>query len=150
MIARVWTNDNIFSITLLIVCAVAWGQLENTSFYGALFPKVVIALLAFFTIINLLQGIRKPEKVTIFEGERKIYIFIMLLGMLAYVWLISRIGFLLSSIVFMTVFFWFLGDERSFKNAVKSIIFAVFLSTVFSYIFVNIFSVTLPRGILGF
>ena len=107
-------------------------------------------MLAFFTTINLIQGIKKPEKVAIFEGEKKVYIFIMLFGMAAYVWLIPRIGFLLSSIGFMAIFFWLLGDERSLWSATKSIVFAAALGTALSYVFVRIFFVTLPRGILGF
>jgi|GEM_PF-2132001 len=150
MLARLWTNDNIFSIILIVLCVAAWLQLEGASYLGSLFPRVAILLLAFFTIINLIQGIRKPEKVAIFEGDKKIYIFVMLLGMAVYVWLIPRIGFLLSSIGFMAIFFWLLGDERSLKNAIKSVIFAIALATALSYVFVNIFFVTLPRGILGF
>ena len=150
MKARLLTNDNIFSVLLLVVCVFAWRELEGASFHGSLFPRVAIILLAFFTIINLIQGIKKPEKVAIFEGEKKVYIFIMLFGMAAYVWLIPRIGFLLSSIGFMAAFFWLLGDERSLWSAAKSIVFAVALSTALSYVFVRIFFVTLPRGILGF
>jgi len=150
MLARLLTNDNIFSVTVLVVCAIAWRQLADASYLGALFPRVAIILLAFFTIINLIQGIRKPEKVIIFEGEKKIYIFITLLGMAVYVYLIPGLGFLLASIIFMATFFWLLGDERSLKNAIKSIAFAIVLGTSLSYVFVNIFSVTLPRGLLGF
>lgn len=150
MLARILTNDNIFSIVLLIVCVVAWRALEGASYFGALFPRVIIIVLAFLTIINLIQGIKNPKQVAIFEGEKRIYIFIMFIGILAYVWLITILGFLLSSILFMATFFWLLGENRSLKNAIKSVVFAVALGTSFHYIFVNIFSIPLPRGPFGF
>ena len=150
MRAKILTNDNIFSVVLLIACVLAWRTLEGASYYGALFPRVVIIILAFLTVINLIQGLRSPEQVAIFEGEKKIYIFIMLIGILAYVWLITVIGFLLASLLFMAVFFWLLGDERTLKTAAKSVVFALVIGTSFNYLFVNIFSIPLPRGPFGF
>jgi len=150
MLARIFTNDNMFSMFLLFVCVVAWRALENASYMGSIFPRTVVILLAFFTLINLFQGLKKPEFVEIFVGEKKHYIFVMLLGMVVYVWAIPRIGFLLSSVSFMAIFFWLLGDDRNIKNAIKSIIFAAVLGTVLYFIFVTVFNVPLPRSPWGF
>lgn len=141
------TNDNIFSVFLLIVCAIAWKMIENISYLGAFFPKVVIIILAFFTLIQLVMGLKNPKQVKIFDGDKQIYMFIMLLGMLAYVWAMSYLGFLLSSMLFMAVFFWFLNEDRSPKTAVKTTLLAVVISAGFYTLFANVFLVPLPKGI---
>ncbi len=141
------TSENIFSAFLLVVCAVAWNSLANVTYYGAFFPKVIIVVLAFFTIIQLIIGIRKPKHIKIFDGDRQIYMFAMFLGMIVYVRLMPILGFLLTSMLFMAVFFWFLGEDRSPKNAVKTTLLAVVVSTGFYTLFANVFLVPLPKGI---
>lgn len=141
------TSDNIFSVFLLIVCAVAWNALEKVTYYGAFFPKVIIVVLAIFTIINLIMGIKNPKHIKIFDGDKQIYMFIMLFGMVAYVWLMTILGFLLSSMLFMAVFFWFLGEDRSPRTAIKTTLLAVVVSSGFYTLFAKVFLVPLPKGI---
>ncbi|KUO53372.1 MAG: hypothetical protein APF76_09020 [Desulfitibacter sp. BRH_c19] len=141
------TNENIFSVFLLAVCAVAWNSLANVSYLGSFFPKVIIVVLAFFTIIQLVIGIKKPKHIKTFDGDRQIYMFAMLLGMIAYVALMPILGFLLTSMLFMAVFFWFLAEDRSPKSALKTTLLAVVVSTGFYTLFANVFLVPLPKGI---
>ncbi len=142
------TSENIFSVLLLALCAVAWNSLANVSYYGAFFPKVIIVVLAFFTLIQLIIGIKKPKHIKIFDGDKQLYMFIMLVGMVAYIWLMPILGFLLASMIFMAVFFWFLGDDRSPKSTLKTTLIAVAVSAGFYTLFANVFLVPLPKGIL--
>ncbi len=141
------TNDNVFSVFLLIVCAGAWKTLTRVPELSSFFPKVVVVLLAIFVLIQLVIGIINHKQSKIFDGDQQVYMFIMLLGMILYAIGMKYIGFLYSSILFMTVFFWLLGKDRTFKGAIRSTIFAVIVASGFFIVFAKIFLVPLPKGI---
>ncbi|MEW6622714.1 MAG: tripartite tricarboxylate transporter TctB family protein [Bacillota bacterium] len=146
MLSRL-TNDNIFSVIILIACAAAWNSLDRVTYLGAFFPKVIIVILAFFTLIQLFLGFRNPKQQKILDGDKQVYMFIMLAGIILYVWSMTYIGFLLSSMLFMAVFFWILSDERSAKGAVKTTVLAILVSSGFYTLFAKVFLVPLPIGI---
>lgn len=141
-------RDTITGLFLLAVCAFAWHEVANISKMGKFFPQVCIVILAFFSGILLIQGLRKHFPTSLFEGIQLKYVKFMIVGIILYLTAIVFIGFFLGSLLFLTAYGLFLDSERNKKTAVQAFLVGLFATTLFYFVFHNIFSVPLPIGLI--
>jgi len=124
----------------------------KASFQGGLgpgfWPKLVLGLLVFLSIINLFSIFKKKpnnkkvEKETAIKKDYfKLYNSIIL--MILYVILINMIGFICLTPIFLILLFWILGYRKKILNP----IIAVGIVILMVYVFPNVLYLMLPRGI---
>lgn len=110
------------------------------------FPRVVVLLMIVLLSISLFKVIKNRKE----ENNSKVKIaeldpsFLMLIGLiLAFVLLINPLGFLLSTLILVSGILVILGQKS------PKMIVSISVSTmlVFTFVFGNLLSVPLPRGI---
>lgn len=75
----------------------------------------------------------------------------MAVGLIVYISAMVYIGFVLSSLIFMIFYMWYLNEERKTNGAkvlLKSAILSIFVVGVFYGIFHNLFMIPLPVGLI--
>ena len=128
----------------------------SAPFAGAsFFPRVVSVLLAISSVVLIIKAIVRGKKIEKAEkkpdlktsGEK--YVLYMMGATILYVIAIPTMGYLVSTMVYMTVSILFLGSTYStYKGIVISTTVAGLIS-VFAYVlFGTVLSVFLPRGFL--
>lgn len=144
--------DSISSIVILGICTYFW--IESTKFtkFGSLFPQAVVIALGLAALALLIVSFfRRRERVKAFEQTGVKYLNIVITGLLVVAWVffIKLLGFMVTSIVFFAVIT-ILFDSRK-KTAlyiIKKI--AVVVATVgFFYLFFSkLLLVPFPKGAL--
>lgn len=122
---------------------------------AGLFPRIIILLLLFFMVVRTVRWFRDPESrsdfafLEMFQGPRLVY----LAGTVIYIVILPRLGYVLSTILFMGVmvnFFYRVQWEK--KPTVKTegiIITSIIIGTIGMYLFFGeVLSIRLPQGIL--
>lgn len=110
---------------------------------------LVFGLIRFYTSIKSLVKVNfdNPVKESDEAGSR-IHVILTLVLMLAYALTMKRLGFLISTTVYM-----FLQSMILFPKKKMNFIIAIAVSLIFSIsvylVFVRVFSLVLPQGILG-
>ena len=87
-----------------------------------------------------IEEILKPD-------NRKIALTFVLLA--AYVLLLKPVGFVITSIVYLFLQMNVMSDEPTVKQRVVFAVLSVIVPVIVYYVFVNLFSMVLPAGILG-
>jgi len=130
--------------------AVTIGDLVGPRF----FPKIVAAIAIISGVLLLLGEIisKNKEKQKIawdFQEEKHVYIRIALtvVAGLIYGFLLVPLGYLLSTIIFMTVIMFIINGTR---RIFESIIFSMAFSITTYVAFAILLNIGLPRGILAF
>lgn len=109
---------------------------------------VGIVLLAGFIIFNILRQIKKTqwdteqEDATIEQFSDK-RLFTLISSTAIYVFLLSYIGFISLTPIFIIFISWLIGIRVIWKN----LTFTLLLTAIFIYVFGNFLYVPLPRGI---
>jgi putative tricarboxylic transport membrane protein len=156
-------GEIIFLVFLLITGGVMFystydfrTSLLDTSGGPALFPRIVLIFLLLMLVIRIVQILCSKEKkqfafLEIFKGSR--LFFILSLGV--YIVLIKPLGFILSTVLFMSVLI--LGFRYSMSKSVGkpgSVAIAIGFSAVYAVLmyvlFAKILNIFLPAGLLGF
>lgn len=108
-------------------------------------PQFILIIVLVLLLISLFNAIRKM-KVNQNKGESlnlNITFFGLLVGIIVFIFLNEVISFTLATIVFCFGLFFLLGQRKYLKMSINSIIVAV----LFTFVFGNILSVPMPRGI---
>ena len=156
-------GEIIFLVFLLISGGVMfWSTFSfrtnplDTSGGPAIFPQIVLAFLMLMVVIRIVEILCSKEKkpfafVEMFKGSR--LFFLVSLGV--YIFLIKPLGFIVSTVLFMTVVI--LGFRYSMSKSVGkpgSVAIAVGASAAYAVLmyvlFAKVLSIFLPAGILGF
>ena len=116
---------------------------------GSFFPRVIAVMMGIFAIIQIAVSLLQKKKEEPFSGIDAKRVISMVLGISLYVALIMLIGFILSGILFLAFFFWYLerGGDKS-PSMARSLILAVLITGAFYSVFHYIFLVPLPVGML--
>ena len=106
-------------------------------------------MLIILGVILLIRGLIKKDNTNPFAGVSPSRLLIMMVALAIYVVLIPFLGFILSSMLFLTLAFLYYG-ERKLKalGILKQVLFAVAVSIGFYAIFHHAFLVPLPTGSL--
>ena len=158
-------GELIFNAILAVVAVVMFAMTYSfpTSIFdksggAGLYPRIVIIFLLILLVIRTVQILRSNEEkqrkfvfFEMFQGSRLIYI----LTTLAYFLLVMRVGFVLTTIVYLIwsiLFFYSLQEQKhpSRKITVIVVISAISGVILLDYLFCNVLGVLLPAGILGF
>lgn len=143
--------EKVFSLILSIVSLFVFYLASNfdMDFIGPsglgpdFFPKIISVILFFLGIIIFINKIRNEKKEEIKDTDIKSTLSII--GIFAlYIFLIGKIGYLVSTILFSLMAISILSKESFVLKILYSIIFPLALYLLFTYAF----KVSLPTGIL--
>ena len=141
----------IFMITVVVVFWIQLMSLKTHRFYvhlDIIFPQFVLISMMVLSLILLIKSLREPDRKTLFLTINKKKIIIEVVAGILWVSLFSVLGFIISSIVFIT-FLTIILEEKSKNNPKKiilSVIFSLILVAVVYFLFSNALEVPLPKG----
>lgn len=136
------------SLAFLLIAAGAWQMAGSLTEMGAFFPQVIAAMLGLFSLMQLAISIFQKKKETPFAGIEVPRVVMMLLGIAVYVGLMTLVGYILSGIIFLAFFIWYLNSNGSSAPVVKAILLAIAINAAFYLVFHYIFLVPLPEGLI--
>ena len=137
--------DVIISIVVLIFLGTLFVQvpaIPDTS-RGYPFALLIIATaMTLFLLVKSLLRLKNEEAAESKVLEQAKTIAPYCLMIIAYIWLLDKLGYIISTVVFMIASLLFL----KLKNKILMIVLAVVLTCLLYYIFTNFLVVILPRG----
>lgn len=119
------------------------------------FPRIIFGVLIIFALIIIIQSImksmREKKAIISFDNRRffieqfdKTKLFGSLALLVAYSLALKFIGFLLSGIIFISLFNILFSGDRSKKGIIKSIIISTIETLIIWFVFGYLFNITLP------
>lgn len=156
-------RDSLTGIALLIVSAfyfkgsfIRTSQLMTAQHGPEFLPRIYSAVLAGLSIILIAGNIRdvkknKAEENPQTENGSLFRVLATVLLVLVYIMFMKRIGFLVSSAVYMILQLCLAAFPGTTKrDYAKFVLFGIVAACVLSYLFIRLFSLALPRGMAGF
>jgi putative tricarboxylic transport membrane protein len=146
---------------LLYVSTFSFKQLTISAIGSAFMPQIVaigLFILSVVLFINAFIGWKKEKKSAeeteesqIKEEKEKIsytLVFISLGLMVIYLFLISKIGFLIATSAYLFIQIYLISPDDK-RSPIKFAITSIVTSVLVYYVFKNVFYLMLPAGILG-
>ena len=142
--------DRIASIVFMLTAVVFWSQTGDLRFEGRIFPRFVIV---FFLILSAIMFgrtfIAKEAKRKSIMPEHVGYIIACIVVAFVWVYLLSRTGFIITSVPMLTLLTAILDLERpSFRRTMSSLAIYALMVFTFWLIFHKALLVPLPTGYL--
>jgi hypothetical protein len=132
-------------IALFLICTSLWLYTDSMRFPpgAGTFPQLMLIITIVFSIVVLVQDIRKKPAVgSAGAGRLRPYVVFALAAV--YGLAIEMVGFFTSSVVFGLVMMYYLGVRR-----IASYVVAICAMTLFYYVvFDRFLHVPLPKGVL--
>lgn len=116
--------------------------IENTGLGPDFFPKVIAVILFILSAMLFAGSLKNKDKKSIYNPNMK-YTFMVIFAFAVYVFLIDRVGYLISTIIFAFVVITILKSKSKILNIVFAVIFPIALYLLFTYAF----KVSLPTGL---
>ncbi|HJH06773.1 MAG TPA: tripartite tricarboxylate transporter TctB family protein [Fusobacterium ulcerans] len=143
--------ETVFSAFLCIVSAfIFYSSTQfNMAFIGNsglgpdFFPKVIAVILFILSAMLFVGSIKNKDKKSIYNPNMK-YTFMVIFAFAVYIFLIDRIGYLISTVIFAFVVITILKSKSKILNIIFAIAFPIALYLLFTYAF----KVSLPTGLL--
>lgn len=118
-------------------------------------PKIILGILIILGVIIFIQSLLKAKRenrpVIDFKNKRffednydKVKFYGTIILLLLYVFSMNLLGFILSSIIFLSLFNVLFTGKKDIKSIVKSIIISIIETMVVWFVFGYIFEITLP------
>ena len=142
--------DWLICIVLAAVLMLFVLELSDTAAAARIYPAVVLGG-SYLMIILTLFGWFKAKKAGAFdnvvsmETKRVVYIVVYCLAILLYIFLIEKLGFIISTILFGVYSLVYMKN----KNKLVIIILPIVVAFVLQFVFKNFLFVRLPAGFLG-
>jgi putative tricarboxylic transport membrane protein len=114
----------------------------NTGLGPDFFPKVIAVILIILSAMLFAGSLKNKDKKSIYNPNMK-YTFMVIFAFAVYVFLIDRVGYLISTIIFAFVVITILKSKSKILNIVFAVIFPIALYLLFTYAF----KVSLPTGL---
>lgn len=133
----------------LIMTAIFFLSLEDISWMSIGFPKTVIYVMAFISVVLVVIGFVKPSREMIFNvGSNTRW---MVTGVFFFLWvlLMPVLGFFVSTAIFMVIIVGYLAGARQQLTIKKFMVWipVVLAEVTFFYlIFTRVLHVQLPEG----
>lgn len=142
--------ETVFSAFLCIVSAfIFYSSTQfNMAFIGNsglgpdFFPKVIAVILFILSAMLFVGSIKNKDKKSFYNPNMK-YTFMVIFAFAVYIFLIDRIGYLVSTVIFAFVVITILKSKSKILNIVFAIAFPIALYLLFTYAF----KVSLPTGL---
>ena len=106
------------------------------------FPKVIAIILFILSGMLFIGSLRNKNKKSIYNPNMK-YTFMVIFAFAVYIFLIDRIGYLVSTIIFAFIVITILKSKSKILNIIFAIAFPIALYLLFTYAF----KVSLPAGL---
>ena len=141
--------ERISSLVILGMCALFYTQSLRFSRYSALFPRVVIMILAFLAILLFILTFFRKSDQSFRKTEDSLQSLIALALMAAWVFVINVLGFAITSFLFFSAMSIFLDERsRSGWRLVRRLGFIAVTVGAFYAFFAFFLWVPFPEGML--
>ena len=135
----------------LLLTAVFFFNLENISWMSIGFPRTVVYVMGFVSVVLVVLGVVKPSRDKIFNVGSNVRWIVT--GVLFFLWVLFMpvIGFFVCSVIFMTAIVVYLARAREEVTIKKFLIWLPIVIaevTFFYLIFTKVLHVPLPEGML--
>lgn len=142
--------EKMFSIFLLLVSLIGYylargfesGFMIDNGLGAGVFPKLVCIILAILSMVMFVKSFKDKNIYKFSKNNKNTFIIIGLC--IGYLFLMEKIGYLLSTIIFS--FSVIITLDR--KNLIMNVIFSIIFPIGIYYLFSKVFNVSLPTGIL--
>ena len=137
--------DVIISIVVLIFLGTLFAQVPAIPEISKGYPLGLLVIATAMTLYLLIRNLLKLKNDEVVESkalEQAKTIFPYCLMIIAYIWLLNKLGYIISTVIFMIASLVFL----KLKNKVLMIVLSVVVTLVLYYIFTNFLVVVLPKG----
>lgn len=146
-------NSDLIGGALGLTLAVAFwlGREDNWSFWSAVFPNVVIIIIAVLAVILLVKGLFAPAMLPVFHEGSRSKMLVTAVILLSWSYAFSRLGTLTSSFIGFAVLTLYLthGEARLGPRQLAGAAFVIVAElAVFYLLFTRVLHVQLPRGVL--
>ena len=142
--------DRIAAVVLLGLCV--WFLTLSAKFspYSGLFPRTIVVILGLLALALLVVSLIRPEEGSVFGALSASYWPIAISGGLMVGWLffITVVGFLVSSLVFFALITLYLEGQRTARAILSKIGIVWALTVAFYLFFAGVLMVPFPRGLL--
>ncbi len=145
--------DRISALIVLGLCTLFYLEARDFSPYSALFPRVVIIILAALASLLLIHSYIRPEAGKVFDRTqitvKYLTVLTSLLLMIAWIFFMNLLGFLTSSIIFFSLITIILDrkHKRPLQILQKVGLVAVTVTGIFLF-FSRLLYVPFPSGLL--
>ena len=137
--------DAIISVAVLIFLGTLFAQVSVIPDISQGYPLgllIIATALTLFLLARSLLRLRTDERVESRVPEQAKVIFPYCLMIIAYIWLLDKLGYIVSTIIFMIASLLFL----KLKNKVLAVVLSVTVTLLLYYIFTNFLVIVLPKG----
>ena len=137
--------DVIISIVVLIFLGTLFAQVPAIPEISKGYPLGLLVIATVMTLYLLIRNLLKLKNDEVVESkalEQAKTIVPYCLMIIAYIWLLNKLGYIISTVIFMIASLIFL----KLKNKVLMIVLSVVVTLVLYYIFTNFLVVVLPKG----
>lgn len=142
-------NSDLYGgLIMLAFAGMFWLQMGDFTKFGLMFPKVIIALLAFLGVVMIVKAKVKPQYMKPFLKDINKYMATTMIWSLLWVLSASYVGFFVASVVSMWAIQWFLSSERNLKISAISLAVAIGCVFVIYYVFTKYLYIFFPEGFL--
>lgn len=144
--------DRISAIIVLGICAYFWTESREFTQFGQLFPQVIVIILGVLSLALLILSFVKPKQIKLFNKEEGISflpVIIAVLLMIAWVFIIQLLGFLVTSTIFFSLMV-ILFDRKKHRaiHYLVRIGIVIVVTVSFYLFFAQLLLVPFPRGVL--
>ena len=137
--------DVIISVVVLIFLGTLFAQVPAIPEISKGYPLGLLVIATAMTLFLLVKNLLRLKNDEVVESkvlEQAKTIAPYCLMIIAYIWLLNKLGYIISTVVFMITSLLFLR----LKNKVLMIVLAVVITCLLYYIFTNFLVVVLPKG----
>lgn len=141
--------DALAGLLLLVITAVAFAGAHGGGPSVWLFPRLAAGVVGLCGVLLLVQGVRKRDAVVLWDESRKVReVALFLTAAAVYAGTVRWVGFWLASGVLMGGAAFALGRGRRPAHLVLWLVGGLALSLGMDALFVGVFGVPLPGGLL--
>jgi len=142
-------NSDLYGgLIMLAFAGMFWLQMGDFTKFGLMFPRVIIALLAFLGVVMIVKAKVKPQYMKRFFKDINKYMAATMIWSLIWVLSASYVGFFVASVVSMWAIQWMLSSERNLKISAISLAVAIGSVFVIYYVFTKYLYIFFPEGFL--
>jgi hypothetical protein len=141
-------NTDIIGGAVMILSALFfYFQIGNFTNFGLIFPRAIIVILLVLGFGLLLKAKFNPHYAKMFSMEERSKTILIAVVGLAWVLLLNRIGFAVTSFFALSLAIFILEEERNIKVLIKDFLIGGVEVAFFYLIFSRLLLVPLPQGI---
>ncbi|MBR2570542.1 MAG: tripartite tricarboxylate transporter TctB family protein [Clostridia bacterium] len=137
--------DVIIGVIVLIFLGTLYAQVPAIPEISKGYPLGLLIIATVMTLYLLIRNLLRLKNDEVVESkipEQVKVIAPYCLLIIAYIWLLNKLGYIISTVLFMIASLLFL----KLKNKVLMIVLSVVLTCLLYYVFTNFLVVVLPRG----